>query len=87
MPYEKKNTVKKVEKPKGPIRGGLMKRTLKELESLDIRMIDIYTFDTIGINLSWDKLIRLVNYNADAKVLRWSNTFEEALEVIKIFLV
>jgi len=67
--------------------GGLMKRTLKELETLDIKLSDVFTFDTVAINLSWEKAIRLINYNAGKKVLRWDHTFEEALEVIKIFLV
>lgn len=86
MPYQKKDVIKK-EKPKNPVRGGLMKRTLKELEILDIKLSDVFSLDNVTINLSWGKIIRLVNYNADEEVLRWSNTFEEALEIIKIFLV
>ena len=64
-----------------------MKRTLKELELLDIKLCDVFSFDDITINLSWGKLINLVNFNADDEVLHWSDTFEKALEIIKIFLV
>lgn len=70
-----------------PGRGGLMKRTLKELEMLEIKLSDIFTFGNVGINLSWDKVIRLINYNAGKKVLNYDHTFGEAIEVIKIFLV
>lgn len=81
----KENIFEEKEKPR--MKRGLMQNTLKELEALDIKLADVFTFDTVAINLSWDKIIRLINYNADKKVLRWDHTFEEALEVIKIFLV
>lgn len=87
MPYVKKDTVKKEEKSKGPTRGGLMERTLKELELLNIKLSDIFSLENVTINLSWEKIIRLVNYNANEEVLYWSDTFGKALEVIKIFLV
>ena len=86
MPFEKK-VVKKEEVKRKPVRGGLMKRTLKELEMLDIKLSDIFSLDDVTINLSWGKIIRLVNYNADDEVLYWNDTLEKALEIIKIFLV
>ena len=64
-----------------------MKRTLKELEMLDVKLSDIFSLDDVTINLSWGKIIRLVNYNADDEVLYWNDTLEKALEIIKIFLV
>ena len=82
----KKKVVKKEVKKK-PVRGGLMKRTLKELEMLDVKLSDIFSLDDVTINLSWGKIIRLVNYNADDEVLYWNDTLEKALEIIKIFLV
>jgi len=84
---ENKKTSPKKKSITGPVRGGLMKRTLKELEVLEINLSDVFSMDSITINLSWDKVIKLVNYNADSQVLRWSNTFEEALEIVKIFLM
>lgn len=71
----------------GPIRGGTMKRTLKELEKLNIDLKDLFSIESLTINLSWDKLIKLVNYNAGKVVLSWEHTFEEALEIIGIFLM
>lgn len=68
-------------------RGGLMKRTLKELEMLDIDLRDVFSIKGVTINLTWEKVIKLVNYNAEKKVLNWSHTFEEALELIQIFLL
>lgn len=84
-----KVAVKEIEVPKivKPGRGGLMKRTLKELEALDINLKDVFSIETVSINLSWEKVIKLVNYNAEKKVLGWSHTFEEALELIGIFLM
>lgn len=70
----------------GPSRGGFLKRTLEELEKLDIQLKDVFSIEGSSINLSWTKVIRLVNYNAGKTVLRWDHTFEEALQIIKIFL-
>ena len=70
----------------GPKRGGLMKRTLRELETLGIHLKHMFSVDNISINLSWIQVIRAVNYNAENEVLRWDNTFEEALGVIELFL-
>ena len=94
---EKKEVIPKVEtkvvekpvvvpKKVGPARGGTMKRTLKQLASLDIQLNDLFSVKNMTINLSWKKLIDLVNFNADKEVLNWKHTFEEALEVIDIFL-
>lgn len=71
----------------GPAKGGLMKRTLKELEKLNIKLSDVFSIKDLTLNLSWDQTIRLVNYNAGRSVLNWGHTFEEALEVIGIFLL
>lgn len=70
-----------------PTRGGLMKRTLKELEKLQIHLKDVFSMENITINLSWEKVIRLVNYNAGKKVLHWDHTFEETMEILQIFLL
>ena len=70
-----------------PGRGGLMKRTLKELEMLKINLKDIFLVSGVSFNLGWDQIIRLINYNAEKKVLNWEHTFEEALEMIKLFLL
>ena len=80
-------TKKEVKKVIGSPRGGLNKRTLKELEHLKISLKDVFSFGDVSINLSWEKVIRLVNYNAGKQVLRWDHTFEEAIEVIGIFLM
>lgn len=71
----------------GPARGGLMKRTLKELEALEIYLKDVFSMEGITINLTWNQVIKLVNYNAGKTVLNWDHTFEESLEILKIFLV
>jgi hypothetical protein len=70
-----------------PARGGLMKRTLRELQMLEVKLKDVFSVSDVTINLSWDQVIKLVNYNAGRNVLNWDHTFEEALEVIKIFLL
>lgn len=70
----------------GPARGGTMKRTLKQLASLDIQLNDLFSVKNMTINLSWIKLIRLINFNADKVVLKWNHTFEETLEIIELFL-
>ena len=70
----------------GPARGGTMKRTLKQLTSLNIQLNDLFSVKNMTINLSWEKLIHLVNFNAEKVVLRWDHTFEEALQVIDLFL-
>ncbi len=85
IPQEIKE-VKEVPKVVGPIHGGLMKRTIKELETLEIPLKDIFEIKGVSINLSWSQIIRLANFNAGKTVLRWDHTFEEALEIIKIFL-
>jgi hypothetical protein len=82
----------KMEEPKkeiviGPIKGGLPKRTLKELQSLDIHLNDVFSVRNFSLNLTWEKLIRLINFNADKKVLTWNHTFEETVELIGIFLM
>ena len=91
IPEEKKDNSPKLEEPEkeviGPARGGLMKRTLKELEMLEIQLSDVFVVRNVGLNLSWAQVIRLVNYNAEKTVLRWEHTFEEALELIQIFLM
>ena len=71
----------------GPPRGGLMKRTLKEMQILKIRLKDMVSHEGATINLSWVQIIRAVNFNAEKEVLRWDHTFEEAAEVIGIFLM
>ena len=71
----------------GPARGGLMKRTLKELQALDINFSDVIAIKNMSINLTWIKMINLINYNAEKKVLHWNHTFEEAIEIINIFLL
>ena len=93
MVEEKEVIVPKVEEipvevPKkiGPPRGGLMKRTLKELESLGIDFKDLFSVKNFTITLSWAKLIDLINFNADEEVLKWTHTFKETLELIDIFL-
>lgn len=68
-------------------RGGLMKRTLKELEMLEVNLNDVFSIKGVSINLTWEKVIRLVNYNANKKVISWGHTFEEAMELINIFLL
>jgi len=68
-------------------RGGLMKRTLKELEMLEINLNDVFSIKDVSINLTWEKVIRLVNYNANKKVIGWEHTFEEAMELINLFLL
>lgn len=70
-----------------PARGGLMKRTLKELESLEIQLKHVFVIKGASLNLSWAQVIRLINYNAEKTVIRWEHTFEEALELIQIFLL
>ncbi len=90
MADEIKVDTPKVETPKvevGPVRGGLMKRTLRELQMLEIPLKDIGSLSNFTFNLSWVQIIKLVNFNADKKVLNWKHTLEEALEVISIFLV
>lgn len=90
-PDETKTNSPELEEPEkevvGPARGGLMKRTLKELEKLEIQLSDVFIVGKVGLNLSWTQVIRLVNYNAEKTVLRWEHTFEEALELIQIFLM
>lgn len=90
-PEEIKTNSPELEEPEKevvePARGGLMKRTLKELEKLEIQLSDIFTVGKVGLNLSWTQVIRLINYNAEKTVLRWEHTFEEALELIQIFLM
>ena len=83
----KKEILKKVKTETKPGRGGLMKRTLKELAKLDIALKDVFSIEGMSINLSWGKVINLVNYNAEKKVLGWNHTFEESLEVIDLFLL
>ena len=75
-----------VPKKIGPARGGLMERTLKELESLGIDFKDLFSVANMTINLTWDKLIKLVNFNADKEVLNWNHNFKETLVVIELFL-
>ncbi|KKM77945.1 hypothetical protein LCGC14_1364960 [marine sediment metagenome] len=82
IPKELVETPKKV----GPVMGGTLKRTLKELESLDVQLKDLFSVKNMTINLSWIKLIRLINFNADKVVLKWNHTFEETLEIIELFL-
>ena len=91
IPEEKKDNIPELEEPQkeviGPARGGLMKRTLKELEMLEIQLSDVFIVGKVGLNLSWTQVIRLINYNAEKTVIRWEHTFEEALELIQIFLM
>ena len=82
----KPDVPKEIPKKIGPARGGTKKRTLKELEMLGIQLKDLFSVRDLTINLSWSKVIKLVNFNADKEVLNWKHTFEEALEVIEIFL-
>jgi len=86
MVETKKIPVKKPEVV-GPANGGLMKRTLKELQVLDIQLRDVFAFSKITLNLTWEQVIKLCNFNAGKAVLRWDHTFEEAFEIIKIFLM
>ena len=83
---EKIETKPEIPKKIGPPRGGLMKRTLKELEMLGIQFKDVFSKEKMTINLSWTKVICLVNYNAEEDVLGWDHTFTEALQIIGIFL-
>ena len=69
-----------------PARGGLMKRTLKELEALGIDFKDLFSVKNFTLNLSWSKLIDLMNFNAEKEVLKWTHTIKETLELIDIFL-
>ena len=71
----------------GPPHGGLPKRTLKELQSMDIHLSDVFSVRNFSLNLTWEKLIRLINFNAEKKVLSWNHTFEETIELISIFLM
>ena len=82
----KPDVPKEVPQKIGPARGGTMKRTLKELEMLGIELKDLFSVKGMTINLSWSKAIKLINFNADKEVLNWKHTFEEALEIIEIFL-
>lgn len=71
-----------------PKKKGLMNLTLEELEMLKIQLRDIFVIKGgASLNLSWTQIIRVVNYNADKEVLRWDHTFEEAVQVIEIFLM
>ncbi len=75
---------------KKPPRGGLPKRTLRELDDLKINLKDAIAFSpnkNITLNLSWAQVIRLINFNADDEVLNWNTTFEKAIEIIGIFLM
>lgn len=80
----KTEEVKKIEVIKN--RKTLMTLTLKELELLEIDLKDVFSIKGTTLNFSWEKLIRLINYLAKKTVLRYDHTFEEAIEVIGIFL-
>lgn len=69
-----------------PKRGGLGKRTIRELQMLGIQLNDLFEKEGFSIKLGWDKVIKLINYNADAVVLTWDTPFEEAVEIISDFL-
>ena len=79
--------VKEREKEVKSVRRGFMKLTLKELETLGIDLKDVFSIKGTTLNFSWEKLIRLINYLADKKVLGYEHTFEEAVNIIGIFLV
>lgn len=81
MVVEKKETTKK------KTRGGLMKRTLLELDKLDINLSDLFNISGMTLNLTWSKLVRLINYNANEEVVSLDSTYKDTLDAIKNFLV
>lgn len=93
MTVEKKEVDSSVEKKedapeevRGPARGGLRKRTLKELEMLGIKLKDVFVMSRISINLEWKQVIDLINFNEGKEIIDWNTTFEKALELINVFL-
>ena len=48
--------------------------TLKEMDTLKIQLSDIMSQDGVTLNLTWDKLIKLVNYIAGAHTITWNST-------------
>lgn len=81
MVVEKKETNKKKS------RGGLMERTLLELDNLDIQLSDLFNVSGTTLNLSWSKLVRLINYNANDEVISLDSKYKDTLQAIKNFLV
>lgn len=82
---KKKEEIKN--QPKKKSHGGLMERTLLELDKLDINLSDLFNISGMTLNLTWPKLVRLINYNANDKVLSLDSTYKETLQAIKNFLV
>ena len=65
----------------------LMDLTIKEMKDLGIKMSDIFSLKEATINLSWDQVIRVVNYLAGTVILTESSTALQALESMSNFLL
>jgi len=62
---------------------------LRELEACGItKLRDMIALEgNANLNLSWNQLIKLVNFNAQEKILSMKSTFGEVLDAIPRFLV
>ena len=65
---------------------GLMDLTIKEMKDLGIKMSDIFSLQGATINLSWDQVIKVVNYLAGTVILTESSTALQAVESMSNFL-
>lgn len=66
---------------------GLMDLTIKEMKDLGVKMSDIFSLHEATINLSWDQVIRVVNYLAGSIILTEASTAGQALEAMSNFLL
>jgi len=67
--------------------GGIMDTTLKDLEALEIQLSDVFSIDGLTFNLTWEKVIKYINFKAKRTVLTWDHTLKEASVLLNIFLV
>ena len=69
---------------------GLYDLTIREAKELGIRMADLFMVEIEGknitLNLSWDHVIRVVNYLSGAETLTEESTILQAFTAMRSFL-
>jgi len=65
---------------------GLMDLTIAEMEELGIKMSDIFSLQGATINLSWQQVIKIVNYLSGTVILTKTSTASQSIEAMSDFL-
>ena len=72
------------------IKKGLFDLTIREAKKLELKMADLFVIEIEGknttLNLSWDHVIRVVNYLSGTETLTEDSTLMQSFTAMRSFL-